>query len=125
MKQLIHQVEHSLSCFVGGFTFTARCARIDDKKNTCGSRWKKIGSHLEIVTKNHFENSSQSVLEPIQRRTGKTELNIIPDIGPQCKRDNLLTSRMRKHQSWYRAYELHLSYGTGPDQMKPVLVETC
>jgi hypothetical protein len=21
---------------------------------------------------------------------------------------------MRKHQSWYRAYELHLSYGTGP-----------
>src|SRR4030042_3566117 len=27
---------------------------------------------------------------------------------------NLLTSRMRKHQSWYRAYELHLPYGTGP-----------
>jgi hypothetical protein len=37
-----------------------------------------------------------------------------PDIGPQYVRDNVLTSRMRKHQSWYRANELHLPYGTGP-----------
>jgi hypothetical protein len=41
-------------------------------------------------------------------------MNIIPDIGPQYARDNLLASRMRKHQSWYRANELHLPYGTGP-----------
>ena len=85
------------------------------KKNTPrGSRWKKIGIPLEVVTESHFNNSSQSIPEPLPQRTFNKELSIIPEIGPQYAQDNLLTSRMRKHQSWYRANELHLPYGTGP-----------
>ena len=61
-----------------------------------------------------MESTSQSVREPQPQRTINKGLNIIPDIGPQYARDNLLTSKMRKHQSWNRANELHLPYGTGP-----------
>ena len=35
-------------------------------------------------------------------------------IGPQWKSDNDFTRRMRRHQSWYRAYVLKVPYGTGP-----------
>jgi hypothetical protein len=61
-----------------------------------------------------LESSLQSVPEQQPHRTIKKESNINPDIGPQYTRDNLLTSRLRKHQSWYRANELTLPYGTGP-----------
>lgn len=84
------------------------------KKTSRGSRWKKIGIPLKVVTKSYFKISSQSIPEPLPKLTNKNELNIISDIGPQYVRDNLFTKRMRKHQSWYRANELHLPYGTGP-----------
>jgi len=103
--------------FVGGALSDHRAQlEIDEiKKNTSrGSRWKKIGIPLEAVTENLLESSSQSVREPQPQRTINKEFNIIPDTGPQYARDNLLKSRMRKHQSWYRANELHLPYGTGP-----------
>ena len=61
-----------------------------------------------------LEKSSQSVSEIQPLRTIIEDLGIISDLGPQCAQDNLLTRRMRKHQSWYRANELHLPYGTGP-----------
>jgi len=109
-----HQQYHG---FVGGALSDHRAQlEIDEiKKHTPrGSRWKKIGIPLEIVTESHFINSSQPVPEPLPQGTLKKELSIIPGIGPQYARDNLLTSKMRKHQSWYRANELHLPYGTGP-----------
>ena len=36
------------------------------------------------------------------------------DIGPQYKRDDDFTRRMRWHQSWYRARVLRVAYGAGP-----------
>ena len=36
------------------------------------------------------------------------------DLGPQYKRDDAFTARMRFHQSWYRASILGVPYGTGP-----------
>lgn len=103
--------------FVGGALSEHRAQlEINEiKKNTPrGSLWTKIVIPLEVMTKRYIKNSSQSVPEPLQQRTLMNELNIIPDIGPQYAQDNLFTKRMRKHQSWYRANELHLSYGTGP-----------
>ena len=38
------------------------------------------------------------------------------DIGPQYKRDDEFSRRMRLHQSWYRAHVLRVPYGTGPDR---------
>lgn len=35
-------------------------------------------------------------------------------IGPQARRDDPFTRRMRLHQSWYRSQVLKLPYGTGP-----------
>ena len=36
------------------------------------------------------------------------------DIGPQYKRDDEFTRRMRWHQSWYRARVLRVAHGPGP-----------
>lgn len=36
------------------------------------------------------------------------------EIGPQSKSDNDFASRMRRHQSWYRAHVLKVPYGVGP-----------
>jgi hypothetical protein len=103
--------------FVGGALSDHRAElEINEiNKNTPrGSRWKKIGIPLEGVTKSYLRNSSQSVPEPLLQRTQMKEVGFIPEIGPQYAQDNLLTSKMRKHQSWYRANELRLPYGTGP-----------
>lgn len=37
-----------------------------------------------------------------------------PPLGPQYQRDDRFTSRMRLHQSWYRATVLGVRWGTGP-----------
>ena len=38
------------------------------------------------------------------------------EIGPQSKSDNDFASRMRPHQSWYRAHVLKVRMGSGLTQ---------
>jgi hypothetical protein len=103
--------------FVGGALSDHRAQLgIDEieKHTPRGSRWKKIGIPPKVLTKSHFNKSSQSIPDLPPQESFIKEESFIPEIGPQYTQDNLLTSRMRKHQSWYRAHELHLPYGTGP-----------
>ncbi len=103
--------------FVGGALSDHRAQlEIDEiKKHTSrGSRWKKIGLPPEVFTKSHSIKTSQPVPDLLRQGLLINEESNNSEIGPQYAQDNLLTSRMRKHQSWYRAHELHLPYGTGP-----------
>ncbi len=39
----------------------------------------------------------------------------VGELGPQAASDNAFTRRMRRHQSWYRAFVLKRPYGVGPN----------
>ncbi len=53
----------------------------------------------------HMDSEEQSL---------SSELKPDRDLGPQYCGDTSFASRMRKHQSWYRANVLRLPYGFGP-----------
>lgn len=84
------------------------------KRTNRGVRWKKTAWSLHKAETTYHQPSLSST--PIQTvRDNKAEsLNNQNDLGPQYTQDNLLARKLRKHQSWFRANELKLAYGTGP-----------
>lgn len=80
--------------------------------------WLNIGGQLEIQNLKEYEYSINIVKEcksvEVQE---KFEDNIAQiEVGPQSSSDNAFKTRMRYHQSWYRANILKVPYGIGPKE---------
>ena len=85
------------------------------KGTSRGSRWRKTNApsgHLLYSPQVKPVHSAlyKAGVQPSTADNTKSE----SDLGPQFSGDSFLASRVRKHQSWYRANVLRLPYGFGP-----------
>jgi hypothetical protein len=82
--------------------------------NKRGVKWKKTAWSLHKADTSFHQpllpSTQVAKIQNIKRAARNNQL----DLGPQHDRDNLLARKLRKHQSWFRANELKLPYGTGP-----------
>ena len=80
-----------------------------------GSYWRKTkfpsGRSVDSITTTPIHSV---FYETLDIPTINSELIPDLDLGPQFSSDSFLASRVRKHQSWFRANVLRLPYGFGP-----------
>ncbi len=116
-KAHLDLIDHSqFHAFVGGalsdYDVSLEIKRIGYHSKR-GSIWRKTGLSTHATgCINHRSSPSTSISIPLQKEEERSTNQF--GLGPQYAQDNVLARRMRKHQSWYRAHELHLPYGTGP-----------
>lgn len=85
------------------------------KNTTRGSCWIKTKFPSGQSLSSSTTRPDHSVLsKTLGKPSLSSELKPDLDLGPQYSGDTSFASRMRKHQSWYRANVLGLPYGFGP-----------
>ncbi len=103
---------------------------MDELRAELGRSLGHDGLALEVLLALPFACEAQRVANPADAVAAADQLLLVrgdlywlsarlqapgeTDLGPQYPRDNRLTAKLRRHQSWYRARVLGMDHGVGP-----------